>query len=247
LVERCIAEAGISARAEMFKDSESMRLAIDPVEADREFDAYAALVHKALYGSVTITEELVRHKLLIALGALTMSSRRGSVRTIVTLNFDDVLEQYLALHGYWTQTVTDLPALLLDTDVTIYHPNGYLPSDRTKAPSTFLVLSQASFERRMSVYSTEWRRLVTEILASSVGLFVGVSGDDPIIGPVLQDVKRSVGARRPTGFWMRGPDDERGEEYFCDRNIAPLNFASYDDYPTFLFKVCQSAARALGA
>jgi|ERR1044071_5040914 hypothetical protein len=242
LVTKCLMAAGIDPEPDMLKDAQAMRTAMDRVESGRPFHEYAQLVSAALYDGMSITEELVGHRLLIALGALTMSSRRGSIRTVVTLNFDDVLERYWYIHGYSSQVVSALPALLRETDVTIYHPNGFLPSSDEWSASDFVVLSESSFDRRLSLFETEWRALVTDILMSRIGLFIGLSGDDPIIGPTLYDVKTKIGSKRMTGFWMRGPSPERGDDYFLTRNVVPLNFGTFDEYPSFLFSICQAAA-----
>src|ERR1035437_7294833 len=54
---------------------------------------------------------ILRNDLLIALGALLMGSKRGSVTEVLNVNCDDVLNWYLALHGFDTQVVTRLPSL----------------------------------------------------------------------------------------------------------------------------------------
>jgi hypothetical protein len=242
LVTKCLVKAGITPEPDMFQDAQAMRIAMDRVESGRPFHEYAELVRSALYDGVTLADNLIAQRLLIALGALTMSSRRGSIRTVITLNFDDVLERYWYIHGYSWQVISALPALLLETDVTVYHPNGFLPSTDEWESSNFVVFSESSFDQRLSLYKTEWRVLVTDVLMSRVGLFIGLSGDDPIIGPTLHDVKVKIAGTRPTGFWMRGPSPEKGDDYFLTRNVVPLNFDSFDKYPPFLFKICQAAA-----
>lgn len=246
LVGGCVTDAGGGVAALPTNASaKDLRLAMDQIESTYSFDDYLALVKKNLYHGVKFTEDIVTQKLLIAIGALTMGSRRGSVRNVVTLNFDDVLERYLALHGFTTQIVTSLPPLLYDTDLTIYHANGFVPSGSEPEPSSFLVFSEQSFEKRMSPEGNAWRGRVAELLASRVGLFIGLSGDDPVIGPTLQEVKSLVGTR-PTGFWMLGPSPELKDDYFLARNVVPLKFPAFDDYPAFIFSICQAAATASG-
>src|SRR5258706_12337035 len=144
LISRVATRAGLTLDASTIADAKSSRVAMDSVESSNAFPEYSKLVHDALYDGLTFTDDIVTQKLLVAIGALTMSSRRGSVRTVVTLNFDDVLEQYWSIHGYSWQLVTGLPTLLQETDVTMYHPNGYLPL--IGASSDFLVFSERSFD-----------------------------------------------------------------------------------------------------
>jgi hypothetical protein len=240
LMHRCLGRPD----SEAPKDAagvQKLRLEIDDIEAQLPFEEYANLIRKKLYQGITLTFDLVREPLLIAIGALTMPSRRGSARTVVTLNFDDVLERYLSLHGFFSQVVSTLPTLLTEADITVYHPNGFIPYNAEGQQSEFVVLSERSFEKRMSVFESHWRRFVTEQVQSRIGVFIGLSGNDPILGPALADAKDSVGGKRPTGFWLRGPAPERPDSYFLTRNVVPLNFESYDDYAPFLMGVCQAA------
>jgi hypothetical protein len=238
LATRCADATGVVPTAGM-----SVELIMDAVERGRSFGDYAALVHTQLYKGVKFTSDIVRERLLIALGALTMPSRRGSVDTVITLNFDDVLEQYWEIHGFTSLVVTELPAQLRGVDVTIFHPNGYLPSDRTRATANFIVFSKRSFEARQTSAGDAWRRVLEDMFTTRVVLAVGVSGNDSILGTVLQEAKAAVGPFRPSAFWMRGPGEILDDAYFLDRNVVPLNFASFDDYPDFIFDICRRAAQ----
>ena len=50
-------------------------------------------VHHALYDGFSVDfSELRKHALLFAIGSVVMASVRGSASTVITLNFDDILE-----------------------------------------------------------------------------------------------------------------------------------------------------------
>lgn len=205
---------------------------------------YRTLVHDCLFDGVAeYGLEILRKDLLIALGALLMGSNRGSIKEVFNFNFDDVLNWYLRLHGFDTKIITVLPTLHRAADVTLYHPNGYLPKVmKLTESSDFLIFSQHSYDDRLEAgYWDAWTYLFRTALMHRVMLFVGLSGEDQTFGPSLVGIKKKV-KDRPTGFWMFGPGAEEGTiTNLSLRNIMPLCFDSYDDYPKFLLAICQEA------
>ncbi len=245
LVQECVKRGGIPSRAvDSSTPNSDLRSLMEEIEQSRTGDEYRSLVREALYAGVEYTDAIIRERLLIAFGALLMGSRRGKIRVVINFNFDDVLEWYLGLHGFETQVVPKLPALIRETDVVIYHPHGFLPKERDSgSASQFLVLSQYSYDERLGSDRDPWLAFTKDTLLGKVGLFVGLSGDDPTLGPTLVDVKRRIGSDRPTGFWLFGPTDcDLGE--FERRNIVPVRLGNYDEIASFLLRVCQIASRA---
>ncbi|MDO8335746.1 MAG: hypothetical protein Q7T74_03120, partial [Candidatus Saccharibacteria bacterium] len=69
---------------------------------------FARAVRDALYQGLSVDFEVIRRNdLLSAIGALSMSSRRGSASKIVTFNYDDLLETFLEYYGYVTASIED--------------------------------------------------------------------------------------------------------------------------------------------
>jgi len=206
---------------------------------------YRKLVRECLYEGIgeSYGNEILKKELLIALGALMMGSKRGSVREVFNFNFDDVLDWYLRLHGFHTQILTTLPVLKQDADVTIYHPHGYLPLEiETVASSNFLVFSQHSYDTKLGAYWEPWLDLWKTTLASRAVVFVGLSGDDQTLGPALADVQPTIEKTRFTGFWLLGPGSKKSTiEFLAARNIVPLRLKKFEEYPTFLLEVCRKA------
>jgi len=211
-----------------------------------EAAGYREAVRSALYKGVTF-DKVLHSDLLIAVGALMMGSRRGSIREVINFNFDDVLEWYLYLHGYDCDIVKDLPSLHTDADVTIYHPHGFLPFHHDWfAASDFLIFSQFSYDDKMGNIKDPWTELTRVFLKSKIVLFVGLSGADPTFNAVFVDVQRALGASRRTGLWLFGPDaDKENLDRLQTRNLVPLEFDGFQKWPVFLLKICQAAAVGL--
>lgn len=264
LVERCIRRTNKlkgTSYPEVLPESASNREiceAIDNVEKTMSgkldmgrSKEYRELVSKCLYEDVgagdsrdkEYPKDILKKELLIAIGSLLMGSKRGSVREVFNFNFDDVLDWYLHLHGFDTQIVTNLPTLRRNTDVTIYHPHGYLPleADSSNA-SDFLVFSKHSYEEWLAGFNKPWEDLWNATLKSRVVIFLGMSGDDETLGKELVDAKRALERIRPTGFWMFGSDvTTKRINYMKERNVVPLCFKGWEWYPDYLLQICRAA------
>lgn len=259
LVGRCIAYANVPSEDKISDEidgTELMKL-MDPVENKLSPEEYITAVHKSLYEDVKYENDIIKKDLLISFGALIMGSKRGSVSQIITFNFDDVLEWYLKLHGYYSQVIYKLPMLTKASDVTIYHINGYLPRD-LRNHSDFIILSKLKSDERMGARHDAWKSLLEELLLSKVVMFIGLSGKDPIFDPILASVARQISNGRPTGFWVFGLDPDRqskdvGEkakeetrkkekDHLMLRNVVPLYLANKDEIPKFILKICQKAS-----
>jgi hypothetical protein len=200
------------------------------------------LVHKHLYSEVQF-EHILHGELLMALGSLIMGSKRGSVTEVFTLNFDDVLEWYLYLHGYQIQVVTSQPALRTAADVTIYHPHGFIPFHTQFNASDFLIFGQQSYNEKMGNPSDPWTEATRYFLKSKLVLFVGLSGEDPTFGPLFSQVQKSVKESRPIGVWLFTissiPSKLTAIE---DQNFIVLEMPNHDAWPNFLLSIAQHAA-----
>jgi hypothetical protein len=256
LTERC----GI--RAEMDRDDLDRRLAgqdyqgiIAEVEKRYPFDEYAEVVRAALYeGFKGVSFSTCRCPLLIALGSLVSGGQRGRVSEIVSLNFDDILEWYLSLHGYRTQSVSNMPRLLKSGLIQVYHIHGFLAHpERSRKRSNFLVFSRGSAEERLTDIDNPFKAVMVQVLRTKVSLFVGMSEKtaiDYLLSPLLKKVAQEGAATegRPTGFWLF--DAQISEEvatHLKDRNVVPLTFPSRQAIAEFLLSVCGEAGRALQA
>lgn len=208
-------------------------------------------VHSALYGSSghlglgTYPDELLENRMLIALGALVMSSIRGSVTDVYTLNFDDVLDWYLHLHGFRTQVVSELPALLNgDVDVRIHHFHGFLPLNEQYERSDWLVLSrQQLVDRLAEPTSSPWSATMGAQFLSKTILFVGTSMSDMDIDVILRRTATLVMGERPLGFALGTEISDDRQAELLETSVVPVSFSRHADIPQFLLEVCQLAAQ----
>ena len=246
LVRRCVNRVGGLEGDEIneYSSNEELREAMEGVERRAEsFQRYQQIIYEQMYSGVEYGVPIISKPLLISLASLIMPSRRGSVNEVVTFNYDDVMEWYLGLHGYVTNIIYEEEYVLnRRSDVTMYHPHGYLPRMRSVTNrSDYLIMSQYSYDDRMGKAQEVWKQRITRMLLENVGLFVGLSGEDPTFGPFLADIKSRLNGRRPTAIWLLGPKDKKSREYFYERNVVPIKFEKYDEWVTFLLGICQKS------
>lgn len=141
-----------------------------------------------------------------ALGAMLMGSRRGHVGSVLTLNFDSVLEEYLSLHGYVANIVTELPALTGGEDVTVFHLHGYLPSKTGPGrPSKEITLTKESVLKMVGELNHPWRVVLRQMVRSKVLLLLGISSETAIgsaLGSILASEANDISGDRASAFWL---------------------------------------------
>lgn len=251
LVNACSKEAGM--KATFGKDTSTDELCdrMEKIEckysggkADKGHSIkYRKLVTRALYKGVNYGN-ILHGELLMAVGSLLMGARRGSVTEVINFNFDDVLEWYLYLHGYDVNVISTLPSLRTGANVTIFHPHGFLPHHNEFTGSNFLIFSRRSYDKKMGDSVEPWTDLTKSILKSKVVLFVGLSGSDQTFGPIFDNVHTTLGKTRQTGVWLFTKKDKADKlDQLEGRNFIVLEFEKHEDWPSFLLRVCQAAAR----
>lgn len=252
LVRACEDASGVE-RDVVGESSQDLMRRLDDVRAAAGDDlAFFQLIHDQLYSSILAEAEGVRgypdtlltSPMLIALGALVMSSVRGSVADVLTLNFDDVLEWYLHLHGFKTQVVESLPRLMgADVDVRIHHFHGYLPLMNSTRRSQWLVLTYQQLLDRISEDAGKpWQVLIASQLQTKVLLAVGTSMNDTDVDILLKRAHDIVGNGRPLGYVLGREISTSRKRSLRSLGMVPVSFEEYSDIPAFILRVCQLAA-----
>lgn len=209
--------------------------------------AYKELVSKALYEKANTTfDDLRKNDTIASIGALLMASRRGSASEVVTINFDNLLELYLSYFGFVVNSVSEDIHWNLASDVTIYHPHGFLPFNNPKGRSSDIVLDQGSFGRVIGKDSV-WRQLCMNIFRRRSCLFIGMSGDDLNIETMLQEAKIShpitMDGTRYWGVTFSTDDNDMLRTHWQSRGVYYKLISDYhSDLPRLLFLICQRAA-----
>ena len=209
---------------------------------------YHELVTRLLYQGIKGRTPANATSLLTSLGALMMGSRRGRIREVWTLNFDDTIEWYLRMNGFLSQVVTEFPCLLRDVDVTVYHPHGFLPMDKRHGiASGRIVFDDTSYAEYVFGKDEAMLRATENIVESKVLLAIGVSWSDDTLQNLLKANASKI-KNRPLAFWFFGPaapgklkDLENNKKNCSAHNVVPLQFADYDEYPGFLLNICEKA------
>jgi hypothetical protein len=250
LVTRLSAVAGLDSTDLLGRSGGDFLEAVDVIKRSFVGDFQAALA-EALYRDVmprqgtdeaVYLERLLSGSSLMAIGALCMGSQRGSVSEVINLNFDDILETYLTIHGFVARVVTDLPSIAeVAADVTVYHIHGYLPSDPGQR-GTSLVLSADEYETRLAEdVSSPWNAFLLERLHSRVFLSVGTSMRDIDMRVALKRAAKEVGDTRPLGFVL-GMHDEDDVARLRSRHLVPVSLGSWSEVTPFLLRICRYAA-----
>jgi hypothetical protein len=209
---------------------------------------YHDYVTEALYDKVDINFWTSTPGLM-ALGTLVMASHRGSASTVITFNFDDILEMYLEFHGFVVSSISSPQHWADNADVRIFHPHGLLPMRPDTARSQDIVLDEASFSRALSpVDGRLWRERLLSVMRSHTCLFIGIGGSDSNLESFLHDCREShVGSSEQIAFWgvrFTTADHEPDKLLWGARGVATYVIADYERaLPEFLLGICQRAAR----
>lgn len=257
LLAGCAASLGIKA---LPKDDNLAATSIVNACKDKAMDL-SLVLSEILYADWKGRPEvLVTSARLSAFAALVMGSSRGSVSTVVTFNYDSVLEEYLQLFGYKSSVFTSAPGLVGAEDVSVYHPHGYIPSSTgpgEMTPETDLIFSVASMNKRIGDGGHPFNLALKSVIATKTILAWGLSpgaGVSTALGPLFSS---QAGLRSsPLGFWlMKAPAGSNGvgfdqaratslaeESTLLSQGIAPIVFDTYEEIDSFVFSICQLAA-----
>lgn len=218
----------------------------------RHFDGnpkgFLELVQKALYASADLSfSSLSSNRVLMSVASLVMSSRRGSVSSVITTNYDDVLETFLNFFGFVTCSMFPDRFWNPSGDVAIYHPHGYLPSRVGERWSPEIVLDRESFSKVAGRPELPWYQTLSTILRTHTTIFIGTGGQDQNIDSLLvgnSAMHASVDQGIPySGIVVNMNFEKNTAAVWKNRRIYPFTVLDYDsDLPAFLLGICQSAA-----
>ncbi|MEW8353503.1 MAG: SIR2 family protein [Candidatus Thiodiazotropha sp.] len=204
---------------------------------------FAIAVQEALYDGYDYSlASLTTKRLLLALGALAMPSRRGSVSEIITFNFDDLLELYLKYLGFSVLSTTILPRWSERQDVEVLHIHGLLPSDNSATIPRNIVFTESDFDEVVG-RSDIWRKKTVQILQSNICVFIGISGEDPNLRSILTEIKKTHVSSSTHPYWgirFTSNEDDKRNDHFQDNGILPV-IIEHKHIPDWLLAVSQLA------
>jgi hypothetical protein len=214
---------------------------------DTDFDGYLKFLQQELYKSAdTSFKKMISNNTLSAIGSLVMSSRRGSVSEVVTLNWDNLIELYLSYHGFTVQSVIDSQHWASLADVIIYHPHGFIPCDGDNF-SKQLIFDQSSYSQTVGDLSKAWNQKILTLIRSKFVIFIGLSGDDfnldSLISHFSSDHIAKISGCPFWGVTFTKNTNDPSNKIWKKRGVYPVEITDYEnDLPDFLFKICQGAA-----
>jgi hypothetical protein len=211
-------------------------------------EGYIDLVRTSLYrdASPDLLVQLQKSRLLLAIGALMTGSCRGRIDSVVTYNYDDLLEQYLWMLGYSACRRIRPSDLSTRSDVVIDYVHGCVPQQKQAGDGVpQIVLSAQSYIERRADIDDGWPASVVAGLMSKIGLFVGLSGNDTSIIEQITRAKKKGFTARPddyNAYWLLTPEAfDRNGEMILKAGSCPI-LLNKDVIPDFLLAVCQEAA-----
>lgn len=215
-------------------------------DVDDASDEYVRKVHEALYrdAAKSLFDQLQRSPLLLSVSALLTGAYRGRIDSVITYNYDDLLEQYLRMLGLAVCPRVKSSDLSTRADVEINYVHGRLPQvwdDSTPMPS--IVLSDKSYRAKRARIDEGWSAAVQNGLYSKIGLFLALSGDDSSILDLLERLQIEVRHQPYNGYWLLTADAfERNKKPILDVGMCPISIIK-EAVPQFIFTVCEAAAQ----
>jgi hypothetical protein len=212
---------------------------------------FSDLVRECMYESYPDQANvLLGSPLLQAIGSLLIRSMRGRAGHLVSFNFDNLIEIYLRQLGFVVRTEASAPFWARAADMTVLHPHGVLPFDKSQTTSK-IVFTASDYDKVIGRESDEWNAAMRSILIGTTPIFIGLSGDDQRLRSLLRVVKDAHPGLHndEQRYWGVRPtlitESSSNIERWKDLGICPRLVDSYDEIPVWLLSICQRAAASL--
>lgn len=207
-------------------------------------DGFPKAVGDCLYDDAKISFEALRaNATLGAIGSLVMASMRGRAGSVVTFNWDNLLEMYLKYHGVVTASIPWERHWNESVDVCVLHPHGLIEYETRKVLGK-LVFDQSSYA---IVQEQAWEPTLMSILYRHTCLLIGLGVTDPHLDSLLFKAKNlNASNEHSTLYWAvnfaRNPKPE-DRKMWHDRGVYCWSVTDFEtDLPRVLFDICQRAA-----
>ncbi|HKR40221.1 MAG TPA: SIR2 family protein [Paraburkholderia sp.] len=235
----------------------SDNLAVENLAASMTQPEFVAVMKRALYSvrdastkklRSFVESDAPRSGLLEAICAVVMLSCRRGHGTLVTYNFDDLVEAYLVRRGLFAYPYSQQPDWFHNEDVAVLHPHGFLSRRNDFKSSESITISALDFDKQTGNITDLWRTRLVTLYQSHTPLFIGLSGNDQNLSSVLQTVKDSHVSRATSRkFWgvRLCTKDDNTIDFWEHRGVWCETFDSFDDLPAYLMSVCERSADML--
>ncbi len=197
--------------------------------------AWLKICQKYLYKTppINMSDELRKHPYMDALIPLVQRSA-----LTVNFNFDDYLEQALALrkrqvdkNNRGFEAVTDPWPQFRRTDCVIYHPHGYVPAGLMEKSVDRFVFSEASYSKQYVGARGHDSSFLLAHFARSTCLLIGCSLEAELRNVLMRGAEINPGNFHYYIHWMRDVSSLSEEEKSL---ISGTNFKVYNLNTLFL-------------
>ena len=150
---------------------------------------FASTVRDTLYQDCTDKSKAVE-----AIAELSRQKRnRKPLRSIITFNFDDLIEEKLTKEKIEFKTIFSEGERFREEEIPIYHPHGFLPRKKNLTSHNDIVFSEDAYHSQF-IDPFSWGNLVQlNHLNNSICLFIGISLTDPNMRRLLDVSMRKNG------------------------------------------------------
>lgn len=226
-------------------DQASEHLLLQVLSGDRK--KFARTIQSVLYKALD-EQVALENPMLEAIGAIVMLAARRRSGTVITYNFDDLLETYLRYRGFFAYPVIQQPSWHRNEDVTILHPHGFLSRLDAFPSSETITFTQVDFDSQTGQASDLWRQKSVDILERNMPLFIGLSGRDQNLRSIIyESQQRHVSRMDGHLFWgvRICTESDSMIETWHNRGVWCVTVPSFNDTPLKLMEICKYAAEEL--
>ncbi len=238
--------AGVGHRIPEQADYEQWAQDILDTHFGSDEDKLKLAVANGLYGNPVppLDEKFLRsNETLRSICAMGTSSMRGKIDSIVTFNYDSLLENYYAKDGLIVRPITRESQIWEKADVNIYHPHGFLPHPSSAhTASDAIVLTKRQYSRAKN---SNWEHILEHLFSTRFCIFVGVSGADDRLKRIMSRVNRRNEFAYRENYWgyRITTAGDRRIPMWERRGVFSKVVGDFDTgIPETLYRICQLAA-----
>lgn len=184
------------------------------LETKSNEEEYYNVLHDALYGGVSSFDS----PLISEICAL-ISNRKEQAKSIITYNFDDVMERALNERGIENYSIFGMNQP--QSAFPIYHVHGFIPFDNSEVVKCVPILSEEEYHR---VYANSYNWSNVEqihALSRTTCIFIGLSMRDPNLRRLLDiAIRDSEHEARHYVFLPCIKDFTEGDDAYIKNNEA---------------------------
>lgn len=198
--------------------------------------SFVDLIRNALYITTAKESKLV--------DAIADCIESGALESVITYNYDDVLEREVAKRKIPFASV-DGQNRPLPNQFPIFHVHGFIPSEPDRSYDKNVVLSEDEYH---ALYNNafHWSNIEqVHALVQTTCFFIGLSMTDPNLRRLL-DIAQQRGSKDPVhyAFLRRGDykQPKKVERVFYEMGVSVIWYVKYSEIPGLVRTITQNAS-----